>query len=98
MRVLGVPKRQSWDLNAGGSLTPRVPTALGPSQTRLPLPVLPAARSPSAGAAGTASAPRATAPRNEGGRSHAVCAVPSGVKVPFKHTRKLKKRAMIQAS
>lgn len=37
-------------------------------------------------------------PRNEGERSHAVCAVPSGVKVPFKHTRKLKKRATIQAS
>ena len=31
------------------------------------------------------------APRNEGERSHTVCAVPSGVKVPFKKTMKTEK-------
>lgn len=65
---------------------PHMSTALGPSRTRLLLPVLPAALTVCSRCGYSIRTASHSLPRKAGEHSHTACAVPSGVKVPFKKT------------
>ena len=90
-RALGARRRQSWDLNAGRSLTSACPPPAGPHGRGSPSPTSPLRASRLQEVRVQHLNRKPLTPRSEGERLHTVCAVPSGVKVPFKKTMKTEK-------